>query len=108
MQRGYFEIWDMRIYARWVKIVFSLRIPIAFLCITTARRWTAIGVGAFRAHPAIGPLSTASDPTLTTFLYNAQCRVSFCTRALLVHVFVVCVLFDDNVDHLIYPDEYYR
>lgn len=30
-----------------------------------ARRWTAIGVGALRDHPAIDPLSTAIDPRST-------------------------------------------
>lgn len=30
-----------------------------------ARRWTAIGVGAYRDHTAIDPLSTAIDPRST-------------------------------------------
>jgi len=72
------------------------------------RRWTAIGVGAIRYNTARAPLSTAIVRNLTSLLYDARCRAPFCTRALLVHVFVVRVLVGDNVDHLIYPDEYHR
>ena len=43
-----------------------------FLYDTAPRRWTAIGVGAIRAHPAIGSLSTASVPIPIAFLYNAR------------------------------------
>jgi len=54
----------MRIYARGVEIVFLLRIPIAFLCATAPRRWTAISMGAIRRRNAIGSLSTAGVPIL--------------------------------------------
>jgi hypothetical protein len=77
----------------------------AFFC--ARRRWTAIGVGAFRAHPAIGSLSPAIVSISTTFLYNAQGRAPFCTRALLVHIFVVRVLLGHYLTNPISRDEYY-
>jgi len=52
----------MSIYCRWVKVVFAVKIHTAFLCPTTPHRWTAIGMGADRDHPAIGTLSIAIDP----------------------------------------------
>lgn len=45
-----------------------------------ARRWTAIGVGAYRDHPAIDPLSTARDPTSTK-----RRAVFFTARLFLYH-----------------------
>lgn len=59
-----------------------------------ARRWTAIGMGADRDQTAIGPLSSAGDPTFykgahffvrthshATFLYQRVSHDSFCTSA---------------------------
>jgi hypothetical protein len=76
----------------------------AFFC--ARRRWTAIGVGALRAHTAIGSLSPAIVSIPTTFLYNAQGRAPFCTRALLVHIFVVRVLCDGYLNGRVDTDEY--
>ena len=45
-----------------------------------ARRWTAIGVGALRAHTAIDPLSPARDPTSTK-----RRAVFFTARLFLYH-----------------------
>jgi len=71
----------MRIYLRWVEIVFLLKIPIFFFRTTTPRRWTAIGMGALRYQTAIGSLSTASVPTSLEVGHRAPCpRVFFYTR----------------------------
>jgi hypothetical protein len=48
-----------------------------------ARRWTAIGVGAYRDHTAIDPLSTARDPTSTK-----RRAVFFTARLFLYHMWV--------------------
>ena len=55
----------MRIYCRWLEIVRALRVWGFFIDPYPAHRWTAIGMGADRDHPAIGPLPTDSDPTST-------------------------------------------
>ncbi len=65
------------IYCRWVEIMFALRIHIAFLCPTTPRRWTAIGVGAVRGRSAIDPLSNASAPIAP--IYSALLWTDFWT-----------------------------
>ena len=64
-----------------------------------ARRWTAIGVGAYRDHTAIDPLSTARDPTSTKrravfftarlFLYH---RITLFTLPLLTCVGIQLVI----------------
>jgi hypothetical protein len=72
----------MRIYARWVEIVFLLRIPIAFLCATTPRRWTAISMGALRCQTAIVSLSTAGVPIPLDFGHRASRPRIFFVRAL--------------------------
>ena len=57
--------------------IFAVNTP-GFLCITAPHRWTAIGVGAIRHQTAIIPLSTASVPIPTTFLYTHTTRAYFC------------------------------
>ena len=57
-----------------------------------ARRWTAIGVGAYRNHTAIDPLSTAIDPrstkrravffTARLFLYHRIALQTYASRYL--------------------------
>ena len=58
-------LWYMHIYCRWRRGVCVLRIYQLFFTPPTARRWTAVIMGADRDQIAIGPLTTASDPRST-------------------------------------------
>jgi hypothetical protein len=79
-QKGVLEkiLGDWQVGAKWVKWKrgyayilsgrrdrMSVECTCLFFISTTPRRWTAIGMGALRDHPAIGPLATASDPRST-------------------------------------------
>ena len=88
----------MCIYCRWVKVVFALRIPIAFFAAPTPHRWTAIGVGASRNQTATVSLSTARVPISNAIDPIPTQRTSFRSST---HTFVVCagIIFVPRYPH---------
>ena len=87
----------MRIYCRGVEIVCLLRIPIAFLCATTPRRWTAIIMGALRYQTAIGSLSSRSSRIL---FFRHGARRAIARRPFLFHpIWLAPRLWSPNHHH---------
>jgi hypothetical protein len=97
----------MRIYARWVEIVFLLNIPIFFL----PQPRPVDGPQLAWEQSAVKPLSDRYRPRASRSprLSNARSRCPrfFLCARLLVHIFVVRVLLGHHTTNPISSDEYY-